>query len=188
MLLVTTILSIGTTAENVFAYMKNQASTGTNACGNEEAPTNIGCQNIEPQIQGDENSVALAGVQTFPSVVREVPTEPPTTEPPEETCEGCFDLLTETQKSSFEASLPATFGPTITTIEALCTFLEGADEAQRALAINRIDAILFNIGVERDVINDIRECLARVLPEAPIEICGDNIDNDGDGLVDECCD
>jgi hypothetical protein len=54
------------TAENAFAYKKNQATLGTNSCGNGEMSTNVGCQNIDSQIQGDENSVALAGVQTFP--------------------------------------------------------------------------------------------------------------------------
>ena len=38
MLIATTVLSMGTTAENVFAYSNNQASTGTNACGNGERP------------------------------------------------------------------------------------------------------------------------------------------------------
>ena len=61
----------------VFAYNRNQATSGANACGNGQVPTNIGCQNIDSQIQGDENSVALTSQQTFPSVTR----EPPTTEP-----------------------------------------------------------------------------------------------------------
>ena len=40
----------------VFAYDRNQATSGANACGNGQIPTNIGCQNIDSQIQGDENS------------------------------------------------------------------------------------------------------------------------------------
>ena len=81
---------MGTIAENAFAYSKNQASTGTNACGNGEAPTNIGCQNTDSQIQGNENFVAITAQQTFPAVVRE---EPPTP-PPTLTCVECFGLLT----------------------------------------------------------------------------------------------
>jgi hypothetical protein len=62
-----------------FAYNRNQATGAANDCGNGEILTNIGCQNIDSQIQGDENSVALASQQTFPSVTRESPTtEPPT--------------------------------------------------------------------------------------------------------------
>jgi hypothetical protein len=56
-----------------FAYNRNQATSAANDCGNGQEPTNIGCQNTDSQIQGDENSVALISQQTFPS------------EPPQET-------------------------------------------------------------------------------------------------------
>lgn len=56
------------TADSVFAYEKNQAVSQTNACGNGELPLNVGCQNIDSQIQGDENSVVLAADQVFPSI------------------------------------------------------------------------------------------------------------------------
>ena len=60
----------------VFAYNRNQAKADFNECGNGQVPTNIGCQNIDSQIQGDENSVALTSQQTFPSITTE-PTPPP---------------------------------------------------------------------------------------------------------------
>ncbi len=58
-------------------YEKSQAASQANTCGNGEAagigttevrvgPINIGCQNAASQIQGDDNSVAMAPVQTFP--------------------------------------------------------------------------------------------------------------------------
>ena len=62
------------TTDSAFAggkkkYEKNQVISQTNACGNDELPLNIGCQNIDPQIQGDENQVALqAADQAFPSI------------------------------------------------------------------------------------------------------------------------
>jgi hypothetical protein len=58
------------TADSAFAtkYHKNQALSQANACGNGELSLNVGCQNIDSQIQGDENEVALAGTQTFPSI------------------------------------------------------------------------------------------------------------------------
>jgi hypothetical protein len=56
------------TADSAYAYEKNQAISQTNACGNGELPFNVGCQNIDSQIQGDENSVALAADQVFPSI------------------------------------------------------------------------------------------------------------------------
>lgn len=65
-----------TASGNVFAtYNKNQATSQANDCGNDFAPTNIGCQNTGSQIQGDENAVALTAQQTFPAVeeVRPIP-------------------------------------------------------------------------------------------------------------------
>ena len=71
-----TAMLIGATAlattDSAFAgkkkYEKNQAISQTNACGNGELPLNVGCQNIESQVQGDENVVALAADQAFPSI------------------------------------------------------------------------------------------------------------------------
>jgi hypothetical protein len=120
-LLATAALTI-TTIDNAFAYSKNQATTGTNACGNGLVPTNVGCQNVDSQIQGDENSVALTAQQTFPSVVREVPTEPPT-EP--QTCLECFTrFLTEDQIAIVESFI----GGPDQTVEALCEFWEANPE------------------------------------------------------------
>jgi hypothetical protein len=61
------------TADSAYAtkYDKNQATSQANACGNGELPLNIGCQNIGSQIQGDENSVALAAEQVFPDIAEE---------------------------------------------------------------------------------------------------------------------
>jgi hypothetical protein len=46
-------------------YEKSQAVSQVNDCGNGELPLNIGCQNTASQIQGDDNSVALASAQEF---------------------------------------------------------------------------------------------------------------------------
>lgn len=58
------------TADSAFAtkYDKNQAISQANACGNGELPLNVGCQNIDSQVQGDENAVALAAEQVFPEI------------------------------------------------------------------------------------------------------------------------
>jgi hypothetical protein len=72
-----TAMLIGATAlattDSAFAdgkkkYEKNQAISQANACGNGELPLNVGCQNIDSQIQGDENVVSLAADQAFPSI------------------------------------------------------------------------------------------------------------------------
>jgi hypothetical protein len=67
---------VGTTVigtDSALAYEKNQATSQANACGNGELPLNIGCQNVGSQIQGDENSVALAADQVFPEIHNEDP-------------------------------------------------------------------------------------------------------------------
>ncbi|MGA7370868.1 MAG: hypothetical protein WBX01_17230, partial [Nitrososphaeraceae archaeon] len=56
------------TPESVSAYEKNQATSQTSACGNEFIPINIGCQNTDSQVQGDENAAALTAQQTFPEI------------------------------------------------------------------------------------------------------------------------
>ena len=65
----TTVLS----TDSSFAYEKNQATSQANACGNGELPLNVGCQNIDSQIQGDENAVSLAADQLFPAFEEEEP-------------------------------------------------------------------------------------------------------------------
>jgi hypothetical protein len=67
MLITATTTSMATTG-NVFASNRNQATASTNDCGNGQMPTNVGCQNVDSQIQGDENTVALASKQIFPPI------------------------------------------------------------------------------------------------------------------------
>ena len=80
------VMLIGATAlatDSAFATKKrenNQATSQTNACGNGDAvsvpvdstsvllgPINIGCQNTNSQIQGDENAVGITSQQAFPA-------------------------------------------------------------------------------------------------------------------------
>jgi len=59
------------TADSAFAGKKkeySQASSQANACGNGFMSTNVGCQNTDSQIQGDENGVAQTAQQTFSEV------------------------------------------------------------------------------------------------------------------------
>ena len=65
------VMLVGATAlatEDAFAgkkkYEKNQAISQTNACGNDELPLNVFCQNIGSQVQGEENAVSAAGSQS----------------------------------------------------------------------------------------------------------------------------
>jgi hypothetical protein len=53
------------TADSALAtkYHKNQAVAQTNECGNGELPFNVLCSNVESQVQGDENAVALDSFQ-----------------------------------------------------------------------------------------------------------------------------
>jgi len=56
------------TADSAFAdgKEKNQVTSQANACGNGFVSINVGCQNTNSQIQGDENGVAITAQQTFP--------------------------------------------------------------------------------------------------------------------------
>jgi hypothetical protein len=56
---------VGTNTVFAGGYEKNQAASQANACGNGKLPLNIGCQNIDSQIQGDENAVSVAAEQAF---------------------------------------------------------------------------------------------------------------------------
>jgi len=57
-----------TTTDTVFAdkkkYEKSEALSQANVCGSDYLPMNVQCSNTASQIQGDENSVANAAVQT----------------------------------------------------------------------------------------------------------------------------
>ena len=56
------------TTDSAFAGKKkeySQATSQVNDCGNGELPLNVGCQNTASQIQGDENTAALASEQAF---------------------------------------------------------------------------------------------------------------------------
>jgi len=57
------------TTDSAFAggkkhYEKNQAISQANPCGNGELPLNVFCQNIDSQVQGEENAVAIDGSQS----------------------------------------------------------------------------------------------------------------------------
>ncbi|MPZ08341.1 MAG: hypothetical protein GEU26_18330 [Nitrososphaeraceae archaeon] len=65
------VMLIGATTlatEDAFAGKKkhkeyNQATSQANACGNGKLPLNVFCQNIDSQVQGEENAVAIGGTQ-----------------------------------------------------------------------------------------------------------------------------
>ena len=75
-----TVMLVGGTAlatsESAFASDENQAVSQANACGNGELPLNVGCQNIDSQIQGDENAVSLAADQLFSGIEEEEEPKP----------------------------------------------------------------------------------------------------------------
>lgn len=157
-------IAVSLTPEYTFAYNKNQATSHTNACGNGEISTNVGCQDTDSQIEGDKNSVALVAQQTFPQVFVEEPPAPPSPEPepePQE-CEACFNSLTSEQKTVFE-ELAAT------SIEDLCIFLEDPPSKEEFTAdIGGVATILQSfpntIAVDTGTIINIIICLATTCP------------------------
>jgi hypothetical protein len=124
--------------------------------GNGEAPTNVGCQNIDSQIQGDENSVALAGVQTFPTT--------PPTEPEPQTCVECFTkFLTPEQIGELLRNSQQLVGHATNTIEEFCQFAESLPDQSGFL-----DALPDVLATYEDMPDDLTieqliDCLERVL-------------------------
>ena len=58
------ILVVTVSSHPVFAggYEKSQIISQTNGCGNYWFPVNIICSNLNSQVQGDENNVAIATI------------------------------------------------------------------------------------------------------------------------------
>jgi hypothetical protein len=146
---ITAVMLIGATAATTFslstgsvlAYDRNQAKSDINECGNGVAPTNVGCQNTDSQIQGDENSVALTSQQTFPEV----------------TCEECFtNNLTPEQIAILET---VGFGSSIAEqCERIATFTPG----NLASFLFSLENFLFDIGVDAESVQAVVDCLAEV--------------------------
>ena len=67
------VMLVGATAlaaEDAYAGKKkesNQATSQATACGNDELPLNVFCQNTESQVEGEDNSVAITGSQSTAS-------------------------------------------------------------------------------------------------------------------------
>jgi hypothetical protein len=60
------VMLVGATAfttGNAFAKYGSQAISQANKCGNDKMPMYVFCQNIDSQVQGENNGVALAGAQ-----------------------------------------------------------------------------------------------------------------------------
>jgi hypothetical protein len=58
-----TVSNVGTHIAFASSYEKSQTISQTNDCGNYWFPLNILCSNVGSQVQGDENSVAVAAGQ-----------------------------------------------------------------------------------------------------------------------------
>jgi hypothetical protein len=62
-ILVTTVSSMDTHIAFAAGYEKSQVISQVNECGNYWFPINVVCSNLNPQIQGDENSAAVTATQ-----------------------------------------------------------------------------------------------------------------------------
>lgn len=136
-----------TTTENVFAYDTNQAKSDANSCGNGEGSINVGCQNTDSQIQGDENAVALTAQQTFPEVA--VPPEPPT-------CEECHtNNLTPEEIETLEQT-----GYGGLSIAEFCELMATLPPVEQGLVIADTGEFLVNeMGVEVERAKAVVDCL-----------------------------
>jgi hypothetical protein len=144
MLVAATVISLAAT-ENAFAYNKNQAASQANDCGNGEVPIDVFCQNLASQIQGDHNTVGIAASQGFEEI------GPPP--PPAETCDECFEPLSQTQIDAFLDNIG------FTSIEAFCSALEGGDLTIGDVASNAAQA-----GILGTTLANFIDCIRDFLP------------------------
>ena len=158
MLLATVATSMATSVD-VFAYKKNQAASQANACGNGELPLNVGCQNTGSQIQGDENSVALAAQQTFPEAVTPIPPTPP----PVDECLECLAPILEVEGVAVDLAID--LGITLptgatdeTALELICDALLSGQ-----ISFSVFVSTLAQFTGELGGIGDIVSCLAQLL-------------------------
>ena len=63
-ILIVTVLFISSHPVFAGGYEKSQIISQTNECGNYWFPVNIICSNLNSQVQGDENDVAMATTTT----------------------------------------------------------------------------------------------------------------------------
>jgi hypothetical protein len=154
-LLTTTIIFV-TTSDNAYArYDKyasdtSQAAALSNDCLNPIFDSNnidneVGVGNCGGTVsQQDESGSAAAPItsQTAnPDIeLQRATTQPPLTGNPPETCEECFDVLTDDQQLAFEGALSSTTFPvppfagdgTVSTIEELCEQWKAFSPEQKA--------------------------------------------------------
>jgi hypothetical protein len=175
-LLATTVVSIGTTEENVFAYKKNQAASLANSCGNGDEPFNVLCQNLLSQIQGDGNAVNIIGLQTGGERTTPPPPPPPEPEPEPQTCEECFtSFLSLDEQAEFLRVMDESFDQFTpdTTLEDICILTTQAFQIDNFIAgvlgagvpeggIPGNDLVP-GMNLDQDRIDEIVECLHRVL-------------------------
>lgn len=147
----------------------SQAAGVSNNCLNPLFDSNtidnmVGIGNCRSTIsQQDESGQASAPIthQTANPIIevqRATTTQPPLTG---ETCAECFDPLSAQQISEFESRLPDIFDDsTVTTIEQMCAEL---DDIQDPISIiDDISESLTSIGVDQDIVSDIRSCLISI--------------------------
>jgi hypothetical protein len=156
MLLATFAASMAT-PENAYAYKKNQATSQANACGNGELPLNIGCQNTGSQIQGDENSVALAAQQTFPAA--EVV---PPVDGDGDACRDCLELLSTAQLQGVAQQLGLTQTDRNAIIDEICRLLE-LGPSNGGISVGRVNGAMASSGlIDVPLRQEVRDCLRAV--------------------------
>lgn len=166
--LASTVISMTTTTEKAFAgkYEINQATSTSNSCLNPLFDSNtfdiaadIGnCGNtVSQQAEGGEASSPITVQTASPTI--EVQAPPPVEPVEPQTCEECFTaFLTADEIDSFLELLLD-----IDSLEELCTLIEDLPPQQQAQVLDSIAVGLGIIGVDGPTIDEIIDCLERVL-------------------------
>jgi hypothetical protein len=156
----------------------SQAASVSNEClnpifdSNEDIDNAVGIGNCADTVsQQDESGSAAAPItsQTAnPAIeLQRSTTQPPLTGNPPETCEDCFDVLTDDQQLAFEGALASTTFPvppfagdgTVSTIEELCEQWKAFSPEQRAIVNPDLDGVFAVAGIPDSIFRTILSCL-----------------------------
>ena len=159
----------------------SQAAAVNNEClnpifdSNEDIDNAVDVGNCAGTIsQQDESGSASAPITSQTAnpdieLQRATTTTPPDTGMPPQTCVGCFDVLTDAQKSAFETALSTTTFPTppfsgsgmVATIEALCEQWKGFSNDQRTFLVQDLGEVFLDAGIPGTIQSSIITCLLR---------------------------
>lgn len=154
----------------------SQAAAVSNECLNPVLDSNtidnvVGVGNcggtVSQQEESGQASAPITHQTANPTIEVQRSQPPPDTESPPETCEDCFNMLTDAQQSAFEAALSSTTFPappfsgsgTVTTIEELCEQWKEFSNSQRVFLVEDLGEVFVEAEIPGATQASIISCL-----------------------------